>query len=150
MTLFDFAMRMVGEVKELPGQAHHPYIQWCHMLCGLGPDVADEVAWCSSQLNERCWNLRLPRSKSAAARSWLLVGTGVKLEDAKIGYDVVVLKRGKGEQPGPEVIKAPGHVGLYAGMQDPQRVLILGGNQSNEISVRPFSVNDVLGVRRLA
>lgn len=29
MTAFDLAQRFVGEVKELPGQSHHPFVQWC-------------------------------------------------------------------------------------------------------------------------
>ena len=94
MTAYDLAQRFVGEVRELPGVQHHPAIQWAHLLCGLGPDQPDEVPWCSSWLNLIAWLLRLPRSRSAAARSWLHVGTVIELKDAYPGQDVVVLRRG--------------------------------------------------------
>lgn len=148
MTAFDLAQRFVGEIRELPGAAQHPFIQWAHMLCGLGPDQPDEVPWCSSWLNAIAWALRLPRSKSAAARSWLTVGQGVRLEEARPGFDVVVLTRGAGKPPGADVIAAPGHVGLFAGREGDQ-VLVLGGNQANGVSVARFPASRVLGVRRL-
>jgi hypothetical protein len=92
--------------------------------------------------------LRLPRSKSAAARSWLAIGQVVQLTEAWSGNDVVVLKRGTGLQPGPEILKAPGHVGFYAG-REAGRILVLGGNQGNGISVQGFPEHQLLGIRRL-
>ncbi len=141
MTAYDLAQRFVGEVRELPGAQHHPAIQWAHLLCGLGPDQPDEVPWCSSWLNLIAWLLQLPRSRSAAARSWLHVGTVIELQDAYPGQDVVILRRGTNP--------AQGHVGLFAGLAD-GRVYLLGGNQGNAISIAAFPVADVLGVRRLA
>ena len=150
MTLFERAQRFVGEIRELPGNQHHPAIQWSHMLCALGSDQPDEVPWCSSWLNLLCWLDRWPRSKSAAARSWLDVGTVVELHRAEPKYDVVIFKRGSGVQPGPHVRKAPGHVGVFAGYDaEKQLVYVIGGNQGNTISIQPFPVDQVLGVRRL-
>jgi uncharacterized protein (TIGR02594 family) len=137
MTAFELAQRFVGEITELTGNEHHPLIQWFHMLCALGPDRPDETPWCSSFANGVCWLLRLPRSKSAAARSWLTVGVPIELRAARPGYDVVVLERGAG-----------GHVGFFAG-QDDASVFLLGGNQSDAVSVAPFPKATILGVRRL-
>lgn len=148
MTLFDLGMRFVGEIRERPGNLDNPFIQWAHSLCGLSADTPDLVPWCSSALNAWCWILRLPRSKSAAARSWLQVGRPVTLTDAKVGYDVVVLMRGEGKQPDATVINAPGHVGIYAGWTE-QGILVLGGNQGDTVSIAPFSATRLLGVRRL-
>jgi len=148
VTPFNLAQRFVGEIQEMSAvNADHPFITWAHTLCGLG-GAKDEVPWCSSFLNAVCWMLRLPRSKSAAARSWLLVGTPIPLTEAQAGYDVVILKRGIGAQPGPEVIQASGHVGLFAGL-DGTNVMVLGGNQGNGVSIAQFPSNRVLGVRRL-
>lgn len=145
--MFLFAERLVGEIKELPGSKDHPFIQWCHLLVGLGPDSPDEVPWCSSCLNLWAWLFRFPRSGSPAARSWLLVGADVALADALPG-DVVIIKRGTNH--GPEVTSgAPGHVFLFAGLHGSTHVRGLGGNQSNAITVALFPVADVLGVRRL-
>ena len=143
MTAFDLAQRMAGEIRELHGSQQHPFIQWAHMLCNLGPDQPDEVPWCSSFTNAICWLLRLPRSKSAAARSWLGIGEAIDLRDARPGFDVVILKRGSSP--------TAGHVGFYAGRDDRTgSVQLLGGNQSNGVTVAAFKEADVLGVRRLA
>ena len=148
MTHFELAMRFVGEVHEIPGEQHSPFIQWCLECCGYGPEAPDEIPWCAAFVSRICWICRLPRSKSAAARSWLQVGTAKALPDAFIG-DIVVLKRGQGAgQSGPDVLQAPGHVGFYAG-REAGRVLILSGNQSDAVTVARFSVKDILGIRRV-
>jgi uncharacterized protein (TIGR02594 family) len=147
MTAYDLATRYVG-IAELSGAKHHPLIQWWLSLCNLGTDVSDETPWCSAFLNGIAWELRLPRSKSAAARSWLTVGTPVSLEEARPEYDIVIFKRGLGPQPGPDVLNAPGHVALF-GRLDTAWVEVLGGNQSNAVTVARFPRADVLGVRRL-
>lgn len=148
LDLFQLGQRFIGEIKERPGDLENPFVQWAHSLCGLSADTKDEVPWCSSWLNSMAWLLRLPRSKSPAARSWLQVGRPVTLTDAKVGYDVVILQRGTGKQPDATVINAPGHVGIYAGWTE-DGVLVLGGNQGDTVSIAPFSATRLLGVRRL-
>lgn len=159
MTLYTLAQRYIG-IREIAGVASHPLIVWWLSLCSL-KDSADSVPWCSAFLNGMAWELRLPRSKSAAARSWLEVGTPIDIFAAEVGFDVVVLKRGPEPQPGPEVTRgAPGHVGLFAGLQMPAgnnlndaavpRVLLLAGNQGDEVSISSFPLSAVLGVRRLS
>jgi uncharacterized protein (TIGR02594 family) len=110
----------------------------------------DDTPWCSAFVNYIAWLLRLPRSKSLAARSWLTVGTPINLDQAKPGFDVVVLSRGPDPQPGSEVLSAPGHVGFFAGLEQFRTVLILGGNQSDQVMVWGYPASRVLGVRRLA
>lgn len=147
VTAFQLAQRYVGVVRERPGEKHHPLIQWWLSLCFDGDlDLPDETSWCSVFVSAIAWDLRLPRSKSARARSWLLVGLPIRLDQAQPAFDVVVLRRGT--KHGPEVIDAPGHVGFYAA-HDKTRVTVLGGNQANAVSLAKFDVNDVLGVRRL-
>ena len=149
ITAFSLAQRFAGEVVELPGDDHSPFIQWCHQSCRLGHNAADEIPWCSSFVNRIAWILRLPRSKSARARSWLEVGRPLHiLEDPEVGFDIVVLQRGGGNQPGPEVLEAPGHVGFYAGRED-DNILVLGGNQGDAVSIRPFPLKRLLGYRRV-
>lgn len=148
LTAYDLAQRYVG-IKELAGGKDHPLIQWWLSLCGFSADSPDETAWCSAFVNGIAWELRLPRSKSAAARSWLSVGVPVTLWDAKVGNDIVVLKRGKEPQPGPDVIAAQGHVGLFAGLEG-EFVLLVAGNQGDAVSVARFPRTSVLGVRRLS
>jgi uncharacterized protein (TIGR02594 family) len=150
-TPYSIAQRYIG-LEELQDQGQdHPFIQWCFSLCGMGMNTKDEVPWCAAFMQHGPWELRLPRSKSAAARSWLQVGTPVPLERAVVGFDIVVLQRGDGKQPGPEVIAAPGHVGLFAGLEENGKyVLLLGGNQGDMVNISRFNSKRVLGVRRLA
>lgn len=146
ITAFDLASRFIG-TKEVAGTSSNPLVLAMLKLDGAWP-ADDEVAWCSAFLNFITWELRLPRSKSLAARSWLGVGEAVRLEDAKAAFDVVILKRGPEPQPGPEVVNANGHVGFFAGLQG-GLVNILAGNQGDAVSVAPFAATRVLGVRRL-
>lgn len=148
ITAFDLAVRFIG-VKEIFGSQSHPLVQWWLSLCSYSLHSSDEIPWCSAFVNGIAWELRLPRSKSAAARSWLTVGTPIVLADAKPAFDIVVIKRGKAPQPGPEVTSgAPGHVAFYAGIEA-NRVLLLGGNQGDTVSIQQFAIADILGVRRL-
>ena len=162
VTAYDIAETYVG-TRELSGEEDNPQI-----LAWLRTDMQwpehDEVPWCSGFANDICKRLRLPRSKSLRARSWLNVGRPIPLEQAKVGFDMVILKRGGGDQPGPDVIDAPGHVGFYAGHESPSamgavmsaggtpadgKVHVLGGNQGNAVSVASFPVSRILGIRRL-
>lgn len=147
--VYELAQRFVGEIKELPGpEQNHPFIVWALSLVGFGAKTPDEVPWCSAFVNAVHWICRLPRSKSAMARSWLAVGTDCPLAEALPG-DVVVLRRGDGVQPGYEVLDAPGHVGFFAGQTRPDYLLVLGGNQGNAVSVQGFPVSQVLSIRRV-
>jgi uncharacterized protein (TIGR02594 family) len=151
VTAYDVAQRFLG-VEEAPGVASNPHVLAMLRLDNSWP-ANDDVAWCSAFVSYIAWLLALPRSKSLAARSWLNVGRPVDLREARAAFDVVILSRGKQPQPGPSVTAgAPGHVGFYAGWEpaSPAQVLVLGGNQSNSVSVEPFPVSRILGIRRLA
>lgn len=139
---YRLAQRYVG-IHELDDHENHPLIAWWLSLCFDGKlDVPDTTPWCSAFVNGIAWELRLPRSQSAMARSWLKVGIPVALADARVGYDVVILWRGNKDLPS-------GHVGFYAGTEDGQ-ILVLGGNQGDAVSVASFPVARLLGVRRLS
>ena len=148
VTAFTLAQRFIG-IKEVRGKIDNPQIVAMLRLDADWPE-GDEVPWCSAFVNYIAWLLRLPRSKSLRARSWLEVGLPIEWNDKmRVGFDVVILQRGKGEQPGPEVIKAPGHVGFFAGFSSTEGIYMLGGNQSNTVSIKNYPLGKVLGVRRL-
>ena len=146
ISAYEIAMRFVG-IREVPGATANPQILAMLRLDMDWPED-DSVPWCSGFVNYIAWLLRLPRSKSLRARSWLTVGEVIGLDDAVPGFDVVVFKRGGGNQPGPEVINAPGHVGFYAGVQG-RNVLVLGGNQDDTVGINAYARSRLLGVRRL-
>ncbi|SFL95469.1 TIGR02594 family protein [Marinobacter zhejiangensis] len=146
ISAYELAQRFVG-VSEVPGTTSNPQVLAMLRLDNKWPED-DSVPWCSAFTNYITWLLRLPRSKSLRARSWLLVGEVIELDKARAGFDVVILKRGKGTQPGPDVIDAPGHVGFFAGSEGSD-VLVLGGNQGDTVSIARYAKSRVLGIRRL-
>lgn len=140
ITALRLAERFLG-VKEFAGQKDHPLIVWWHSLCALGDAQHDEIPWCSSFANGVAWLLNLPRSKSAAARSWLAVGREIKdIRDAHPGFDVVVFSR--------EGSPTAGHVAFFVGLENGY-VRVLGGNQADAVTYALFHQSQVLGVRRL-
>ena len=142
---YDLAQRYDG-IKEVGGSIDNPMILSMLRLDNEWPQN-DEVPWCSAFVNHICWLARLPRSKDLRARSWLIIGAGIPLDEAEPG-DIIILKRGTGEQPGPEVLKAPGHVGFYAGRFG-DFIEVLGGNQSDTVKISRYPTKRLLGVRRL-
>lgn len=135
LTPYQLAQRFVG-IKEAVGHAANPQILAMLQLDDTWPQE-DEVPWCSAFVNYVTWLLRLPRSKSLAARSWLSVGTPVTMTTASVGFDVVVLSRGSG-----------GHVGFFSACEQ-DRVWMLSGNQGDTVCVASFETSRVLGIRRL-
>lgn len=146
ITAYQLAQRFVG-IREVPGSTSNEQILAMLRLDDEWPED-DSVPWCSAFMNYISWLLRLPRSKNLRARSWLLVGTPIELEEATPEFDVVILKSSGNKQPGADVIKAEGHVGWFAGT-DGSKVLLLGGNQDDSVSVDRYPKSRVLGVRRL-
>lgn len=160
ITAYQLAERFIG-VREMPGKnKNNPFIMSMLNLDAGWPE-SDEVPWCAAFVNYVAWLLRLPRSKSLRARSWLDVGRPVSLAEALPGFDVVILARGAKPYPPADIIKAQGHVGFFAGYHvapiggEPGVVHILGGNQGNTVSTKSYELQDsdgenrLLGVRRL-
>jgi len=168
VTALDLAeqFRLMG-VRERPGTEDHPLILAMLQSVAKWPQH-DEVPWCSACCHFTAELLGLPRpsllkydpAKRVAhgqgplqARTWLRVGRPVTIDEAVPGFDVVVLARGGGSQPGAEVIDAPAHVGWFVSRRpglDLGVVTLNGGNQSNEISLASYPIQGrLLGVRRL-
>lgn len=146
VTALTIAHQYLG-IREIPGERFNSLVLAMLQLDNSWVED-DETPWCSAFVNFVHFQLPgLPRSHSLAARSWLLVGASVGLDYAAPGYDIVVLKRGGGDQPGPAVIKAPGHVGFYVGHTETD-VTLLGGNQGDAVSITSFPRSRILDIRR--
>jgi N-acetylmuramoyl-L-alanine amidase len=99
-----------------------------------GGRASDDVAWCSSFVN---WCIReshlhgIEPTQNKMARSWLNWGEAI---DALVPGCVVVLRRGDHPQ---------GHVAFFERWED-GKMMLLGGNQSNAVSIVAFLQGDVL------
>lgn len=141
-------MNLFSDVREIPGSEDHPLIMAALRMVESWPEH-DEVAWCSSMpyIISVALGLPTPRRDGLMARSWMTVGTSVSLEDAEAGFDLVILSRGD-NQPGPEVLDAPGHVGYYVGVHG-GKVLVWGGNQNDGANLAYFPQSRILAIRRV-
>lgn len=121
---------------EVRGEVHNPRVVEYHSTTGLSAQD-DETPWCSSFVNWVFEQEGIAGTDSAAARSW--EDWGRPLERLVYGC-VVVFWRGdpNGWQ---------GHVGFYVGHDDQGRILVLGGNQGNAVSIYPYPVRRLVAMR---
>lgn len=132
MTPFEYARVDLGN---LFGADYLSLTGWRHLPA--------QASWCSAAM--RVWHARAGihlHTVTPAARSWLHVGEGVTLEDARPG-DVAVLWRGK---PG----GWQGHVAFLAKVPEAgEDLLLLGGNQRGSVCERAYPIGRLLGIRRV-
>lgn len=158
ISAYRLAERFLG-MREKPGEENNPAIVAMLHHASKGWANRDQIPWCAAFVYHICWLLDLPRpdinanqrlaeNQALRARAYLLCGDPISLTQARIGPDIIVLKRGRGQQPGPETLDAPGHVGFYAGHTG-DYIHVLGGNQTNAVTVQEFLRRDLLGVCRL-
>lgn len=137
MKLIDRAIQDLG-TKEIPGLANNQKI--LQFLQYVDKSVKDETtSWCSAAVNYWAHDCGLPISGSLAARSWLKVGKNTTTPTR--GNDIVVLWRVKPNS-------WQGHVGVYF-HHNKTHVWILGGNQSDQVSVEAFPITQLLAFRTL-
>jgi len=98
-----------------------------------------EVAWCSAFMNTIYASTGHEYTGTLLARDWLKVGEEV--DDPRPG-DIVVFWR---VQPN----SWQGHVAMYLNhTPDGEYISVLGGNQSNKVSVANYRASRLLGFRR--
>jgi uncharacterized protein (TIGR02594 family) len=100
----------------------------------------DETPWCSSFVNAMLLGAGYKPTYSAAAVSWTTWGNLRELTPASFGAVVVIKRRGKDG-------KVHYHVGFYAGRFGSDKVILLGGNQSDMVKESAFNEDDVVAVR---
>lgn len=116
-------------VREIPGVNHHPRIvSWWKAIKRAGIKT-DEVPWCAAFVGAMLENVGLRSSRYESAKSYLTWGTGLS---APVTGCIVVF---------------PHHVGFLVGVDSFGRLLILGGNQSDEVNIRAFQRERVAAYR---
>ena len=122
-------------VSETPGRSDNPRIVDYFRRVGHAYVQGDETPWCAAFVGACLERAGLRSTRSLAARSYL--GWGVEMPAPSFGA-IVVLSRGADP--------ALGHVGFLVGLTD-AHVIVLGGNQSNAVTVAAFDRARVLGWR---
>ena len=118
---------------------HNPKILQYFADVGHGWVKDDETAWCAAFVGAMLKRAGMPQTGKLNARSYLDWGDEVALDGAQEG-DIVVFWRGTPDG-------WQGHVGFFvrrAGVS----IEVLGGNQANQVNVKRYPVDRLLGVRR--
>jgi uncharacterized protein (TIGR02594 family) len=124
-------------LREVPGAGTSTTIAgWLAKL--KAPWKDDETAWCGTFVAASFDAVGITPVKGwAGARNWL--NFGVKLPSPGLGC-VVVFWRGN-------PAGWSGHVGFVVGKDKVGNLMVLGGNQGDTVSIKPFSKERVLGYR---
>lgn len=118
------ARKHIG-LKEIPGKQHNPtIIKWLNALKAWWQE--DETPWCGTFVAHCCRTAGrdLPRHWYRA-RAWADAGT--RLSKPAYGC-LAVFERSGG-----------GHVGFVVGLDSAGNLLVLGGNQGNQVSIAKFA-----------
>ena len=137
----DLLMIALGEygTAEYSGDKNNPEVVKYGKDCG--GDGTDSQPWCSSFMNWVAKTGNYEHTNKLNARSWLDIGTDIHVNNVRIG-DVCILWRGSKSS-------WQGHTAMYV-KHDSTNVWLLGGNQSNKVTISKYPLNQVLGFRRLS
>lgn len=136
--IYAHALKDLG-LAEVPGPKSNPRIEFAIKTSADWLDDDDSVtAWCGCIRG--LWGLETGTGVIPAhfrAKNWLDWGKVVLVANAQKG-DTVVFSRPGGF-----------HVALFSKL-DGGKVYVLGGNQSNKVSIAPYPLTSLHGVRRAA
>lgn len=126
------ARPLVG-LHEIKGVEHSPEILAMWRAIKRSGIQSDEVPWCAAFVGACLERAGIHSSRFESAASYLT--WGVRLEGPAHGC-IVVFSRDGG-----------GHVGFVVGQETHGNLLVLGGNQGDEVCVKAFSPSRVVGYR---
>lgn len=120
-----YALDELG-TAEVPGRLHNPRIleYWQQVRV---PFQDDETPWCAAYVGAMLEHAAVRSTRSAAARSYEHWGKRV---DGLFGSIAVFWREPR--------VKGFGHVGFLVGKDAAGRLMILGGNQGDKVSIMPF------------
>lgn len=126
------ARRLIG-IREIKGIQHHPEIvkMWKDIKRSGIKD--DETPWCAAFVGACLERAGIRSTRYESARSYLAWGKG--LSEPRYGCIAVFTRKGGG------------HVGFVVGVDAKNNLLILGGNQADEVNIKAFQRNRVSGYR---
>lgn len=120
-------------VHEIKGEQHHPSIlQWWKDI-KRGGIRDDETPWCAAYVGAMFERVGIRSSRFESAMSYL--EWGMPLKEPYYGCVAVFTRTGGG------------HVGFVVGVAENGDLMVLGGNQSDEVNIRSFPRSRVSGYR---
>ncbi|MEM6712462.1 MAG: TIGR02594 family protein [Pseudomonadota bacterium] len=128
------AERHLG-TAEWSGRRHNPAIVTFFARAGFSGIRDDETPWCAAFVNAVMADCGLPTTGKLTARSFLRWGRAI--DRAERGA-IAVFRRGKSTWQG--------HVGFVVDA-DAKYIHVLGGNQSNAVTVARYPRSKLLGLR---
>lgn len=139
LAAYTLAREAIG-TKEVPGRADHnpDVVEYFHAV-GHTQINDDETPWCAAFIGAMLERSGVRSTRRLNARSYLNWGEPVAVDDAQPG-DVVVFSR---DGAGP----AAGHVAFFVRPAG-HFVVVLGGNQGNEVKEARYRADTIIGVRR--
>ena len=120
-------------IKETKGDVHTPEVlkYWKDIKRGGIKD--DETPWCAAFVGAMLERVGVKSTRFESAKSYLDWGQLLALP--VVGCIVVFTREGGG------------HVGFVVGRDTKGNLLVLGGNQGDEVNIRSFPVSRVTGYR---
>lgn len=129
------AARMHLGVREIKGFRHNPVVVNFWKLARLSGIKNDEVPWCAGFVGAMLESCDIRSARSDSSRAYLDWGEPIAAPE----YGCVVVFR----RPG------GGHVGFCVGIDHLGRLIVIGGNQGDSVSIAPFDRARVAGYRRV-
>lgn len=126
------ARPLIG-LHEIHGAEHSPEILDMWRAIKRSGIQSDEVPWCAAFVGSCLERAGIKSSRFESAASYLK--WGVRLDGPAHGCIVVFSREGGG------------HVGFVVGLDPTGKLLVLGGNQGDQVSVKTFPVDRVTGYR---
>ncbi|MGS3144141.1 TIGR02594 family protein [Aeromonas sanarellii] len=128
----DEARKHLG-LKEMKGPKHAQAILDMWKAIKRGGIKDDETPWCAAFVGACLERVGILSTRFESAKSYL--SWGEKLDRPVLGCVVVFTRDGGG------------HVGFVVGKSTSGNLLVLGGNQGDEVNIREFPLTRVTGYR---
>ena len=122
-------------VSEIAGKQHSKRVLSYWELAKLN-FTDDETPWCAGFVGAMLEDCGIKSTRSGMARSYERWGQPC----GAVPGAIVVFWRGSKSG-------GSGHVGFVTGKDQRGNLLVLGGNQSDAVNIKPFSVDRVIGYR---
>lgn len=128
----ELARSMIG-LHEVKGDTHSPEILAMWKDIKRGGIKNDETPWCAAFVGAMLERAGITSSRFESAKSYL--AWGIPLTEPAFGCVVVFSREGGG------------HVAFVVGRDEHCNLLVLGGNQGDEVSIKSFQTTRVTGYR---